>query len=567
MKKLKLQLDTILCLNKWVFFFIVWGFSHASFALDFYESREWLNLLYYEKKGHAYLSLAESPDFFVSPQGKTNPKLEYEACLALTKNQDPEFKKKFPLRYKRLTAHHQLPFQPLVNPRKIHSIVLAYPNKYMQNPTSMFGHLFLIMNSQYGFLDSDIFHYLADTQESTNYAINGITGKFKGWFLSEPYYRKIKDYLYLEDRDVIYYDLTLSEDQIEEFQLHALELKNTYFYYYFFDRNCAFFIGKALNVVLDSDVVSKQILVFPSAVANALIDHHIAKNQYKKTLRTTLFQETFNPLSSQEKKAVARLMSEKVESPTDNAAVLTAFLYLSESGINQKPDLASIIRYNRIQAYTSLKGTPIRPIFCNPAPPSFIPSKGLELSLKDSFSFRYQPILYSQYENFNTLTVKETNFLSPALFVTHGQNLKLDFTLVDMSSITQHDFFFRPYSWSLSSRFLYQDTVMTNQSFKIGKAFALHNKQLLISLIGLDYSNYDILIERKKDTLSLRPSLLLGLKTIVFPHYLNTDLSYHYQYDTHYVSASLFLKLSSFIVTTAYIHPHELLTLKGQYLF
>jgi len=135
--------------------------------------------------------------------------------------------------------------------------------------------------------------------------------------------------------------------------------------------------------------------------------------------------------------------------------------------------------------------------------------------------------LYSQYENFNTLTVKETNFLSPALFVTHGQNLKLDFTLVDMSSITQHDFFFRPYSWSLSSRFLYQDTVMTNQSFKIGKAFALHNKQLLISLIGLDYSNYDILIERKKDTLSLRPSLLLGLKTIVFPHYLNTDFSYH----------------------------------------
>ena len=446
-------------------------------------------------------------------------------------------------------------------------MVLAYPNKYMQNPTSMFGHLFLIMNSQYGFLDSDIFHYLADTQDSTNYAINGITGKFKGWFLTEPYYKKIKDYLYLEDRDVIYYDLNLSQNQIEDFQLHALELKNTYFYYYFFDRNCAFFIGKALNIVLDSDVVSRQLVVFPSSVANALVKQKITKNQYKKPLRTSLFQETFTSLSSQEKQDVFKLMSEKIDVPSYNPTVLTAFLYLSESGINQKPDLASTIRYNRIQAYTALKGRPVRPLFGNPTPPSFIPSKGLELSFKDSFSLRYQPILYSQYENFNALTIKETNFLSPALFVSHDQKPKLDFTVVDMSSITPHDFFFRPYSWSLSSRFLYQDTLMTNQSFKIGKAFALHNQQLLMTLIGLDYSNYDTLIERKKDTLSLKPSLLLGLKTLAFPPYLNTDLSYHYQYDTHYLSASIFLKLSSFIVTTSYIHPHETLTLKGHYLF
>ena len=51
------------------------------FSEDFYSSRKWLNLLYYEKIGSDYKSLVENDGFFISPQGKNDPKKEYESSL------------------------------------------------------------------------------------------------------------------------------------------------------------------------------------------------------------------------------------------------------------------------------------------------------------------------------------------------------------------------------------------------------------------------------------------------------------------------------------------------------
>ena len=117
------------------------------------------------------------------------------------------------------------------------SVQIVYPSRYMGNPASMFGHLFLIFESKNGVLDSSIFHYTAvpDSVNPIQYIIYGLTGGFSGHFSTEPYYKRIKDYNYVEDREVIYYDLVLSNDQIDDLQLHAEELKHAQFDYYFID--------------------------------------------------------------------------------------------------------------------------------------------------------------------------------------------------------------------------------------------------------------------------------------------------------------------------------------------
>ncbi len=203
---------------KWGLIFLI-GLASTCYADEFYQSRKWLNLLYYEKVGDEYRSVADDDRFFVSKSGKTDPKLEYEAELKRCRAQDPEFRKKFPLRYKTISQINRILYTPLVTANEdIASVVVAFPNRYMENPASMFGHLFLILKSKQGLMDSDILHYIADTEGSDQaaYIYNGLSGQFKGWFLREPYYRKIKEYNYIEDREIIYYDLKLSAEQIED---------------------------------------------------------------------------------------------------------------------------------------------------------------------------------------------------------------------------------------------------------------------------------------------------------------------------------------------------------------
>ena len=159
-------------------------------------------------------------------------------------------------------------------------------------------------------MDSQIFHYIADTsgKDPSAYIWNGLTGQFKGWYLTEPYNKKIKDYNYKDDREVIYYDLKLSKKQIENLLLHAIELKRTYFNYYFLDENCALFIGKALNSILEQDIISKSNLVFPSQIINNLYKDNKLTKTYKRPSSTALFNTHYNQLTQKEKKAVKHLI-------------------------------------------------------------------------------------------------------------------------------------------------------------------------------------------------------------------------------------------------------------------
>jgi hypothetical protein len=454
------------------------------------------------------------------------------------------FKTTFPLRYKVIAQYNNLSYQPIVIIDKdISSSVVAFPNRYMSNPASMFGHIFLILKSEQGLMASDIFHFIADARgnDSLSYVFNGLTGKFKCWFLLEPYYSKIKEYNHVEDRDVIYYDLGLTLDQIQNLQLHAVELKQSYFSYYFLKENCAFFIGKILNIVLDDPIDIDRKLVLPSQIINSLIEKSLLESEYIRTPVTKLFNESYSHLSKEEKSDVIELILVKSEEVPTNSETLKTFLYISEYMISNQTNLAQTIRHNRIQAYKELskqRMSQVRPVMLKQEQVNHINSKKLNggYGFNKTVFLSYHPIFYDIPSPLAELEVKRVNLFSPRVTFENGAPFQFDFTIADISNITPYNKVTSVYSWKLNSFIGVRSSVFSNHSFEYGGSYTLSDNQLMFAFIGGNLSSYDSLIEQELADFKLTPSLTFGIKQQLFYSKLKASFDYDYKFNNHYLS-------------------------------
>jgi hypothetical protein len=80
------------------------------------------------------------------------------------------------------------------------------------------------------------------------YAVDGMTGGFKGAFDLQPYYQLVRTYSDLESRDLWEYRLNLSPPQLQRLLEHIWELRGIQFDYYFFRENCAWQLLTLLEV-------------------------------------------------------------------------------------------------------------------------------------------------------------------------------------------------------------------------------------------------------------------------------------------------------------------------------
>ncbi len=225
-----------------------------------YSERYWNILLHYKPSKAGLVSLVDDPLFFLSPQGKADPKAELEATLAgffAADAGDQEHPRcRFPARYAWLTERLGIDASSLppvscpkldealkaVNPK---STVLVFPAAHISGPASMFGHTLLRVDS--GFESELISHAItyAATATDTNglvYAYKGIFGYYHGNYSILPYYEKVKEYNDMEHRDLWEYHLNLTEAETYRLVLHMWELKDVYSDYFFFDENCSYSI-------------------------------------------------------------------------------------------------------------------------------------------------------------------------------------------------------------------------------------------------------------------------------------------------------------------------------------
>ncbi|MGZ8405229.1 MAG: Lnb N-terminal periplasmic domain-containing protein [Nitrospira sp.] len=235
------------------------------------EQREWQLLLHY-RKGllGGYESEQDDPGFFMSPNGKTDPSAELVATLAQFFSVELVGRSRQPAQCAFIARYHwlkeQLQFDPTRLPAlscerfdrwyedfEVQSISLIFPSAFLNNPASMFGHT-LFRVDQKGQTDQTrilayTINYAADVPPNAGlaYPIRGIFGSYKGYFSTIPYYLKVQQYRDIENRDIWEYRLNLTENQLRRFLMHAWELGNAYFDYFFFKENCSYHILALLD--------------------------------------------------------------------------------------------------------------------------------------------------------------------------------------------------------------------------------------------------------------------------------------------------------------------------------
>jgi len=237
------------------------------------EQRQWLTLGHYLPSlfRSGWVSVMDSPGFFLAPAGKTDPQGELEATLAgffAPPPENPETQHPqcaFVARYHWLKAElaldpARLPEQPCTDFRNWYEaidpaqITLVFPSAYLNQPSSMFGHTLLRIDragqGEGARLHSYAINYGAVTGDdgAVVFAIKGLAGGYAGVYSIMPYYEKVKDYSDLENREIWEYELNLDRTEVRRLVMHVWELRQVYAKYYFFDENCSYQLLSLLEV-------------------------------------------------------------------------------------------------------------------------------------------------------------------------------------------------------------------------------------------------------------------------------------------------------------------------------
>ena len=241
-------------------------------AAALHERRYWRLLLHYRRNWiSGYESEIDEPGFFLAPNGKTDAKAELDATLTGFFSPQPVGRSRQPARcafrarYEWLKAtldidETRLPPEPCerfhswyreLNPD---SLSLIFPSAFLNNPASSFGHLLLRVD-QKGQTEATrilayTINYAAELPPNTGveYVYLGVFGGYTGYFSTQPYYLKAKEYGDFENRDIWEYRLNFTRDQLHRVLLHAWEMGNASFDYYFFKENCAYHILALLDL-------------------------------------------------------------------------------------------------------------------------------------------------------------------------------------------------------------------------------------------------------------------------------------------------------------------------------
>lgn len=265
----------------------------TSHHLKLSEQHYWDLLLHYRPVNGGRESMVDDSRFFLSKNGKTDPKTEIEATLtgffAEPFEDNEHVRCRFVARYAWLKEQLQIDESRLpivachdfeqtisnINPR---SVVLIFPVSYINNPASMFGHTFLRIDGGYdSTLISTAVNYAAITEDSMGvaYALKGISGGFRGYYYTLPYHEKIREYTAIDYRDIWEYNLDLTEKEARRIVLHIWEMRDIYSEYYFFDENCSFAALYLLEIARPSLRLiegTNRLLVLPISTVKAVVD-------------------------------------------------------------------------------------------------------------------------------------------------------------------------------------------------------------------------------------------------------------------------------------------------------
>ncbi len=467
-----------------------------------HQQRYWHLLLHYRSTITGdYESEADEAGFFLAPKGKTDPQAELDATLSQFFSAEPVGRSRQPARCAFIARYHwlkaelaidetRLPHEPCerfhawldeLNPA---SITLVFPSAYMNNPSSMFGHLLLRVDqkgqTEQTRLLAYTINYSADvtTENGVVFAILGVAGGFRGLFSTHPYYIKAREYGDFENRDIWEYRLNLSSEQIERLLMHTWEMGNASFDYFFFKENCAYQILSLLEVADPEIHLTDRfwLYTFPSDGVRLIAGKPgLVQQKTFRPSRSTQIRRGREALSVGERAWLKKIVSDPHEAdaatfialPAERRALVldVASDYLLYRAATEASDAQTYRQRNTavLLARSQLK---IRPTPVAVTPETGPPEQGHEImrlglgggwregDFFNELNFRlaYHDLLDPEYGYTPNAQIEA---LSMALrHYSHSDHTRIErFTLVDILSLSPINDLFQSPSWKINTGF------------------------------------------------------------------------------------------------------------------
>lgn len=318
----------------------------------------WLTLGHYhpDTLGSGYTSQADDNSFFLSDAGKTDPAAELRATIhaisaPVTGNDNAHARCRFPARDNWIRSRLELPtpqvacteFEDWKSQLNTRAVTLVFAASYLNSPSSMFGHTFLRLDppkedGETNLLLANTISYAADAAEHDNeilFAYRGIVGGYPGITTVQPYYKMVRVYSDIENRDLWEYRLNLTPAETDQMLAHTWEIKDLNFDYYFFDENCAYRLLALIDVARPGtrllDEVSTHAI--PSDTIRWAVDRNLVAEVNYRPSAATQVNYSLGKLNADERQLAAAIANGYIavedtevqsRSPASRAKVLDA---------------------------------------------------------------------------------------------------------------------------------------------------------------------------------------------------------------------------------------------------
>ncbi|MBL1278524.1 MAG: DUF4105 domain-containing protein [Ectothiorhodospiraceae bacterium] len=532
------------------------------------ETAQWQYLLHYQT-GILGKTESETDDatFFTARNGKYDPQAELAATLTRFFSNQPWGKKAEPAqcafvaRYEWLNSQlnfdaKKLKPQPCpkfdawyngINPG---NLTLIFPSAYLNNPSSMFGHTLLRVDTPGQNENTRLLSYAINygantgTDNGVAFAFKGIFGGYFGTIGIGPYYKKVKEYSDFESRDIWEYQLAFSSTEIRRMMAHVWELRGITFDYYFFDENCSYMVLTLLDVARPSLGFSQQLQgwVVPSDTLRLIAAQPglIKKTIYRPAAGTKLTHFA-NSLPDADQRAALALANHDTTLPVflERHTAARALSTTQPHGTEKNPEKPRLdeqqqqadilllahdfVRYEFL-AQRGEKSTSSRLARSllrarstistaqapSPVPTPAIPPEqghatgivqtGIKSENGDEYiQLRLRPAYHDLLDNDDGYVPgAQINFLNIALrYRTTDQKLEIDdLTLLDIVSLSPRTRFFKPISWRMRAAWQRRILPDVQSSYPLafqgeaggGLAFQPHKNILAFGLVNLGVS-------------------------------------------------------------------------------
>lgn len=488
----------------WFSVFFITLFCSNSFA-TVENSAEWLALVHYRPKLFGGLeSTIDSDNFFVAESGKTSPKKELDATIALFDNgKDVDRICIFPARYKFLKKQGLVnkPFpkceeyEQFKEDLRPAGVTLLFTDAYMNNPSSLFGHTLIRVDTarkgtqllahgmNYG-------AFTAGQENSVLFAILGLTGGYYGGFTVKPYYDVINTYNNIENRDIWEFNLDFSPDELDTFVAHLWEIGQTQTRYYFFTENCSYMLMETLDAVRPSLKLADSFPVqaIPLDTVKALSKRKdLIKSVNFRPSRQSKIKARVKQMNSEQKTAYYKLIKDdnwelpKLKDEEKADVLETAYQYVQYQYVAKELELGDYRKrsFKALRARSKINGTPTfeekekgrSPLLTHNSMRAVL---GFGSRNGEAFQqISYRPAYHSLTDdNYGFLRGAEINFLDATFrhYDNSNKTVLQKFDIVGIQSLAPADKMFLPTSFRINADI---ERVYNPENEKEGYAFNL----------------------------------------------------------------------------------------------